>query len=150
MMKLLLATMMIVCGLIGPANADQLPKEFVGKYCGLGPYLRDEENRCFNTKGEITRDDGLEIKPDSYTRWEAGCNFDSIKVRWDPTIPPATKTPPGEWHGDHVAYIIASCEGEGGQWRERIKIYSSKGYLYFENKEIKRSRIRSRQKKRPA
>jgi hypothetical protein len=86
MMKLLLATMMIVCGLIGPANADQLPKEFVGKYCGLGPYLRDEENRCFNTKGEITRDDGLEIKPDSYTRWEAGCNFDSIKVRWDPTI----------------------------------------------------------------
>jgi hypothetical protein len=121
-MKLLLATVTF-CGLIGPANADQLPKEFLGKYCGLGPYVPDEtrleEKRCFNAKGEITRDDGLEIKAGSYARWEQDCKFDSIKVRWNPKIPSATQAPLGV----DVAYAIASCEGEGGQWKERVKIY---------------------------
>jgi len=119
------------------ASADSLPKEFLGKYCRSGDYdsiyFPDENNRCFDTKGEMIGSEALEIKPNEFVGWEFSCDFNSVKVKWDPKISVATKTPLGA----DVAYIVASCGGEGYEWKERVKIYLAKGYLFLESKEIK-------------
>src|SRR5262249_45661307 len=112
------------------AYADELPKEFLGKYCWIthgGWFLRDENNRCFDAEGKMKNDTALEIKPDAYARWEAGCDFVSIKVKWDPEIVAATKSP----LGGYAAYIVGKCRLYGEKWKERLKIYWSKGYLRF-------------------
>jgi hypothetical protein len=113
------------------ASADSLPKEFLGKYCGSESlYLPDENNRCFDTKGEMIGSEALEIKPNEFVGWEFSCDFDSIKVKWDPKISVATKTP----LGTDVAHIVASCGGEGYEWKERVKIYFAKGNLHLERR----------------
>src|SRR5262245_10735634 len=80
------------------AYADDLPKKFLGKYCWIdGDWFLppDENNRC----GGGLRPD-MEIKPNAYDGVDVGCDFVSIKMKWDPEIVVATKT----LSGDYAAY----------------------------------------------
>jgi hypothetical protein len=127
--------------LLAPAaRADQLPREILGKWCSepvanVEPTPPGSEWTEFYSRWDkdCAEDAAIEIKQNEWTAWESGCRFTELKTRFDPTIPVATKTPPGVW----VAHVKAKCAGEGCTWRSSFVLYLSKGTLFMRGRSSK-------------
>jgi hypothetical protein len=115
MKRLLLALALSTVAALS-ARADELPKEYLGKWCENvnGQYYKADEP-CDRSTITITRNELREI--------EGGCRFHSIrKLKADnPTVE-----------------IIARCAGEGSVGINKIRLTYAKGEtLWIENKNLR-------------
>jgi|SRR6516165_10593810 hypothetical protein len=119
------------------ANAKRAQQNVAsGKWCS---YLDSGEGSTTRYVAYPSRhckvDNWIEIKPSSFEGHEMGCNFTSVKTRFDPNIARNTKE-----MGVRVAQISAHCSGEGCTWRETFIMYMSKGTLHM--RQLSRSKDR--------
>jgi hypothetical protein len=131
MKKLLLITASLLTMTCSNAYADNLPKEFFGKWCrepdDTPRKPGAEWHDTYNHGVKCEMDSEITIKQNGYSGWEFGCTFTSVRIKFDPSIVAATKTPMGV----NVAHINAKCGGEGCTNRSKFTIYVSKGTMYM-------------------
>jgi hypothetical protein len=124
----------------GVAKPNQLPKFFLGTWCGGFLTHNPEEQIAVldgpRSKGKCQDNDeyeiiftqkGVEIRDPKYGAVETICKYRSIKTWVDKTITATTKTT-----GVVVSRIVSRCEGEEGSWKVVLKIYISKGSLWVQ------------------
>jgi hypothetical protein len=114
---------------MGSAGADQLPKDFLGNWCGHsatleGQFWKDPED-C-QDKGKIT------ITSKKLKGFEYECDFVSVKTVFDPTVPASTHT-----FGTLVSRIVAKCWVEGTAKQSMFSIYKYKTSLQIEDEDNK-------------
>jgi hypothetical protein len=105
----------------GPAHADTLPKEMLGKWCAASKPDSDQNSTYYERKCEPGHGlaDGMTLRPNSIEYWEEGCNFTSITPR---------KSTSWWWGDDHkqkfehyTTYEIKSkCMGMEEHWNTTI------------------------------
>jgi hypothetical protein len=108
-----------LAALTASAQAASLPKDILGEWCGNG----DQYDRRLD--GEDCGDSLLVIGAQRYSGGRV-CVYERVRIKFDPSIPLATKTRPGVW----VATIISRCSNEGHKWHEHMTAYFSKGVLW--------------------
>jgi hypothetical protein len=109
----------MLAALTGAANADELPKEFIGTWCG-GPESSVEKylHKGFGANFGCGNDNNwVTFTAKGYFGQEKECRFISIKSwrGWNEIHPPKEMDVP-------IAGIEARCVGEASQWRERLTV----------------------------